>query len=266
MRRADRSPLSEEIKAELARIRPPACDARVLASLLPQAAHLGAPARRLAHSTENASAPSLRKACCRRAYLRALFLAGGSLSAGASGYLLELRPPRGEASRAKHVVSDVVPAMRVRMRRGRSVLLVRDADAIATFLRLTGASETLLRFEAKRVSREVRGRTNALVNAEAANLARTVAAARMQADAIQVLRSSGRLGHLPVPVRAAAAARLRAPAATLAELAARLDTTKWAMRQRMRRLVEEAGVGAGGAGAPLQRPKGAVQPSGARRR
>ncbi|HKW78818.1 MAG TPA: hypothetical protein VJQ09_06925, partial [Candidatus Limnocylindria bacterium] len=68
--RAERSPLSEEIKAELARVRPSACDARVLASLLPRAVHLGVPARRLAHSTETSSPPSLRKACCRRAYLR----------------------------------------------------------------------------------------------------------------------------------------------------------------------------------------------------
>ena len=251
--RADRSPLSEEIKAELARVRPSACDARVLAALLPRAGHLGAPARRLAHSTEHATAPSLRKACCRRAYLRGLFLAGGSLSAGGSGYLLELRPPRGEVARAKHVVGALVPAVRSRVRRGRSVLLLRDADAIAAFLRLAGASETLLRFESKRVAREMRGRTNAVVNAESANLARTVAAARAQSDAIRALKESGRLVRLPGPLRTAASARLRAPAATLAELARRLGTTKWAMRQRMRRLVEEAGA------AP-------VQPSGARRR
>lgn len=241
VRRAERSPLSEEIKAELARVRPSSCDARVLAALLPRAAHLGAPARRLAHTTEHAAEPSLRKRCCRRAYLRGLFLAGGSLSAGPSGYLLELRPPHGEVGRARHVLEGALPGVRSRVRRGRPVLVLRDADAITAFLRLAGAGETLLRFESKRVSREMRGRTNAIVNAEAANLARTVAAARTQAEAIQTLRASGRLAPLPAPLRAAAVARSRAPAATLAELAARLDTTKWVMRQRLRRLVDEAG-------------------------
>ena len=178
--RDERSPLSEEVKAELARIHPSACDARVLAALLPRAAHLGAPARRLAHSTETAEGPSLRKTCCRRAYLRGLFLAGGSLSAGRSGYLLELRPPHGEASRARHVLAGAGIGVRPRVRRGRGVLMVRSADAIAAFLRLAGASETLLRFEARRVQREVRGRTNAAVNAESANLARAVTAAREQ--------------------------------------------------------------------------------------
>jgi len=238
--RADRSPLSEEIKAELARIHPTACDARVLSALLPRAAHLGAPARRLAHTIETTVPPSLRKGCCRRAYLRGLFLAGGSLSAGSSGYLLELRPPRGESLRARHVLAGLRLAPQTRVRRERVVLLLRDADTITAFLRLAGATETLLRFESRRVSREVRGRTNAAVNAEAANLARAVAAAREQAEAIRALARTGRLAALPAQLRSAARARVRAPEATLAELAARFDTTKWSMRQRMRRLIEEA--------------------------
>ena len=202
--------------------------------------HLGAPARRLAHATETTTPPSLRKACCRRAYLRGLFLAGGSISSGASGNLLELRPPLGEARRARDVLRGMGLAAHTRARRGRAVHTLRDADAIATFLRLAGASETLLRFESKRVSREMRGRTNTVVNAEAANLTRTVHAARAQLDAIRSLRRSRRLASLPRPLREAAAARLRAPAATLAELATHLGVTKWSARQRMRRLVDEA--------------------------
>lgn len=240
IRGEDRSPLSEEIKAELARIRPSACDARVLAALLPRAAHLGAPARRLAHSTESATKPSMRRACCQRAYLRALFLAGGSLSAGRSGYLLEVRPPRGETMRARRALTRAGLVPQTRSRRGRRVHMLRDANSIAAFLRLAGASETLLRFESRRVSREMRGQANAWVNAEAANLRRAVVAARSQALAIRLLARSGRLARMPAPVRAAAAARLRAPEATLAELATRLDTTKWSVRQRLRRILEEA--------------------------
>ena len=251
--RGERSPLSEEVKSELARIHPSTCDARVLSALLPRAGHLGAPARRLVQSLRSAqetrswlvdslvaAKPLLARRCCRRAYVRGLFLAGGSLSAGGSGYLLEVRPPHGEARRARHILTGLGLAPKARTRRGRTVLLLRNADAITAFLRLAGATETLLRFESRRVSREVRGRTNAAVNAEAANLARAVAAAREQAEAIRTLAETGRLAALPAQVRAAARARLRAPEATLAELAARFDTTKWSMRQRMRRLIEEA--------------------------
>jgi len=236
-----RSPLSDEVKAELARLPLKACDARVLAALLPRAGHLALPARRLARRTVDVDPRSLyRRSCCRRAYLRGLLLSGGSVSAGASGYLLELRPPRGEVRRAASVLGREGFAPAIRSRRGQLVFTIRDAELIAAYLRACGASETLLRFEAMRVSREVRGRTNALVNAESANLARTVASARAQTEAIRLLARAGRLTSLPAPVREAARARLGAPTATLSDLARRLDTTKWVVRSRLRRLVEEA--------------------------
>jgi DNA-binding protein WhiA len=236
-----RSPLSDEVKAELSRVPLKTCDARVLAALLPRAAHLGVPARRLAHRTEDAATGSVfRAACCRRAYLRGLILVGGSVSAGPSGYLLELRPPRGEVRRVASVLGREGFAPAIRSRRGQLVFTMRDAEVIAAYLRAAGASETLLRFEAKRVSREVRGRTNALVNAEAANLKRAVVSARAQLEAIRALAQAGRLARLSAPLRQTATARLRAPTATLSDLAQRLDTTKWVVRSRLRRLVEEA--------------------------
>lgn len=128
---------------------------------------------------------------------------------------------------------------RVLVRRGRQVLMLRAGDEIASLLRHAGAGETMLRFETRRVSREMRGRTNASVNADAANLARAVAAARDQIEAVNALAASGRLTRLPAEVRAAASARLRSPEATRADLAARLDTTKWVVRQRLRRVLSE---------------------------
>jgi len=241
VRGPDRSPLSDEVKAELARIPLRACDRHVLAELLPRAAHLGVPARRLAHRAEEVDPhAALARGCCRRAYLRGLFLAGGSLSAGASGYLLELRPPRGEAVRARTVLAREGLRPRGRQRRGRLVLALREGDAIASFLRAAGATETLMRFETKRVAREVRARTNAAVNADSANLARAVVAAREQTAAIHTLAERRMLARLGGPLRDAARARLRMPTATLAELAVRLGTTKWTVRSRMRRLMAEA--------------------------
>ena len=236
-----RSPLSEEVKAELSRLALKVCDARVLAALLPRAAHLGVPARRLAHVAEGAVAgPLLRRACCRRTYLRGLFLAGGSLSTGRSGNLLEIRPPPGETGRARAVLAREGLVVHERVRRGCIVLTLRNADEIAGFLRAVGATETLLRFETKRVSREVRARTNALVNADSANLARTVAAAHAQVQAVRAIAERSGLRGLPEPLAAVARARLRSPAASLSELAVRLGTTKWVVRGRLRNILEVA--------------------------
>ena len=61
-----------------------------------------------------------------------------------------------------------------------------------------------------------------------------------EAEAIRILKRAGRFARLPAPIRVAAAARLRSPEASLTELAERLSATKWTVRQRLRRLVEEA--------------------------
>lgn len=45
---------------------------------------------------------------------------------------------------------------------------------------------------------------------------------------------------LPDPLAAVARARLRAPAASLSELAARLGITKWVVRGRLRHILEVA--------------------------
>jgi DNA-binding transcriptional regulator WhiA len=67
-----------------------------------------------------------------------------------------------------------------------------------------------------------------------------VTSARAQTAAIRALARAGRLSRLPAPLREAASARLRAPTATLTDLARRLEVTKWVVRSRLRRLVEEA--------------------------
>ena len=78
------------------------------------------------------------------------------------------------------------------------------------------------------------------MNADSANLVRAVTSAREQTEAIHELAAQRRLEGLDVPLRDAARARLRMPTATLAELAVRLGTTKWAVRSRLRRVVAEA--------------------------
>ncbi|OFW75670.1 MAG: DNA-binding protein WhiA, partial [Actinobacteria bacterium RBG_16_68_12] len=80
--------------------------------------------------------------------------------------------------------------------------------------------------------------------ADHANLVRTSRAAQLQLEAAQRLRAEGRLERLPVPLREAAELRLRHPANSLRELAARSDpaASKAAMHRRLRRLEELAGT------------------------
>jgi DNA-binding protein WhiA len=122
-------------------------------------------------------------------------------------------------------------------RRGRWVVYLKGLDEIATLLQLTGANRGLLDFETGRVGREVRNRLNRLLNAEGANLGRTVRAADAQLQAIAVLELGGTLRDLPEGLRAAARERRRHPEADLDTLADALGISRSATNHRLRRLV-----------------------------
>jgi hypothetical protein len=181
------------------------------------------------------------KACDRRAFLRGLLLGSGSVSAGPGGPHVEfvLRDPQ-----TARRLQDLLAASEVRAshmeRRGRQVVYLKGQEQIAGLLRLTGANRALLDFESSRVSREVRNRLNRLLNAEEANLSRTVRAADRQLQAIARLEASGELERLADGLREAAAQRRRQPDADLDTLAESLGISRSAMNHRLRRLVEIA--------------------------
>ena len=82
---------------------------------------------------------------------------------------------------------------------------------------------------------------NRLINAEEANLARTVHAADRQLLAIDRLERDGSLARLAPSLRETAAQRRRMPDADLDTLAAALGVSRSAVNHRLRRLVELAG-------------------------
>lgn len=181
------------------------------------------------------------KACDRRAFLRGLLLGSGSVSAGPGGPHVEfVLRDQGSARRLQGLLAiGEVRASRME-RRGRQVVYLKGQEQIAGLLRLTGANRALLDFESSRVSREVRNRLNRLLNAEEANLSRTVRAADRQLQAIARLEASGEFEQLADGLREAAAQRRRQPEADLDTLAESLGISRSAMNHRLRRLVELA--------------------------
>ncbi|HSK94419.1 MAG TPA: DNA-binding protein WhiA [Candidatus Angelobacter sp.] len=179
--------------------------------------------------------------CDRRAFLRGVLLASGSLSFSASGPHVEFvlsAPP------AARTVREALASLEVRSllveRRGRSVVYLKGQEEIAGLLRLVGANRGVLELETLRVGRDVRARLNRLLNAEEANLGRTVRAADRQLGAIAALDADGRLRRLPEGLREAAAVRRRMPDADLDTLASALGVSRSAANHRLRRLVELA--------------------------
>jgi DNA-binding transcriptional regulator WhiA len=177
------------------------------------------------------------KSCDRRAFMRGALL-NASISLGPAGTHVEYVFP--DARRARDLrrrLGEVGVRAGILSRRGRSVVYVKGQEEVATLLRLTGANRALLDFEAGRVARDVRNRLNRLLNAEEANLDRTVRAADRQLQAIGSLDEAGELERLPEALREAAAQRRQQPDADLDALASALGLSRSAMNHRLRRLV-----------------------------
>src|SRR4029079_16937940 len=123
-----------------------------------------------------------------------------------------------------------------RVRRGRGVVTWKSGDTVGLFLRRIGANAALLEVEARQVSRALRGDLNRVLNAESANLQRSVGAAGRQVAAIEELTASGELAEQPFTVRAVAEARRATPEATLTELAALLQLHRSAVQRALDRI------------------------------
>jgi len=182
----------------------------------------------------------VRRACCRRAYLRGALLGGGSVS-GPRAPHLEIRAT---GAAGAEFLADVARRDRLQLQvldRGRhAVAYAKGATAIADLLNAAGAGDAVLSFEERAVVGATRARANRLANADHANLVRTAQAAHRQARAVTRLAAHGRLETLPPRLREAADLRLRHPTLSLRELAGkcRPPVTKAAFHQRLARIVE----------------------------
>ena len=173
---------------------------------------------------------------CRMAWLRGRFLSQGSLSFANGRTHLELVVEPGEAKAlAGHLAAaGMSPSWRVR--RGRGVVTWKSTEMVHVVLRRIGAGASLLELEARQIARTLRGELNRVLNAESANLTRTVAAAGRQLDAIAELESDGRLAKELGTVKAVAQARRETPEATIGELAERLTIHRSAVQRALERI------------------------------
>lgn len=182
---------------------------------------------------ETPPARVVARRCCRAAYLRGALLGAGSLSRGH----LEVRFASAEGAR---FLASLAEGLSVHERGRHAIAYAKGTSAIEDVLAAAGAGGTVLALEERAVIGGTRARANRLANADHANLVRTSRAAHLQLRAIRSLD----LGALPADLRDVADLRLRFPAASLRELAARTDppVTKAAVQRRLRRLVELAGL------------------------
>ncbi|MBO8141762.1 MAG: DNA-binding protein WhiA [Firmicutes bacterium] len=184
-----------------------------------------------------------KRECCRRSYLRGVFLSRGSISDPESGYHLEILLDRpDQAATVGHLLGELGVRFGIMQRKGSPVIYVKGADDIAEVLRLTGAHGALLELENFRVLKDMRNHINRQVNAEAANVEKAVAAAVRQLEDIRLIDRVLGLSNLSPSLEQVARLRLAHPDLSLKDLGQQASPPlgKSAVNHRFRRLARLA--------------------------
>ena len=181
----------------------------------------------------------VQRPCCRAAYLRGAFMAGGFIADPRGDFHLEIAVTGDEfAADIVELLDDEVVTARVNKRRGAFAIYLKSFDDIARLLKVIGAARTARAVENVRVMKSVKNDVNRRVNAEIANQARSTSAAADQLRLIDEVERAVGLDELPPALAAFCAARRAHPDLSLRDLGAVMEPpmSKSALYHRVLRL------------------------------
>jgi DNA-binding protein WhiA len=183
--------------------------------------------------------------CCKRAYLRGAFLAGGSVNhPEASSYHLEIFSSYQEHCEALVDLANTfgLNARCIERKKGH-IMYIKEGEKIAEFLRIIEAHQALFFFEDVRIVKEMKNSANRLNNCDMANLNKTVSAAMQQIENIMLIDKHLGIENLPERLREVAELRLKHRDMNLAELGEMVPSgkvSKSGINHRLRKINEIA--------------------------
>lgn len=185
----------------------------------------------------------LTNTCCKRAFLRGVFLCTGSLTNPEKKYHFELALPDMEkAEQLREVLGSFSMDAKIIRRKKQFVVYIKEAECISDILNIMGAHISLMDMENIRILKGFRNNINRQVNCETANLSKTVSAATKKIEDIIYIRDEAGLSSLEPNLKEIAALRIEHPEASLKELGEMLSEPlgKSGVNHRLRKLSEIA--------------------------
>lgn len=193
--------------------------------------------------SDEVSSLLIKNSCCKRAFLRGAFLCLGSMSDPRKGYHLEFACEHEiHAQQIRQAIGSFDLEARIVKRKKYYVVYLKEGAGIVDLLNVMGAHKSLLKLENLRIEKEMRNSINRQVNCEAANITKTVQAARKQIEDIKLIEKYYGLSNLPEPLRQMAEVRLLYEESPLQELGQYLNPPvgKSGVNHRLRKLSEMA--------------------------
>ncbi len=183
----------------------------------------------------------LEEDCCKAAFLRGAFLAGGSITDPSKRCHLELvTDHRNVAGETVSILLEMGFSPRVTARAGHSVIYFKQSESAEDFFTTIGASGAAMELMSAKVEKEMRNTINRQINCDSANADKTVSAALYQLERIREIEREIGLENLPQVLAEVALLRIANPSISLADLALLADppVTKSCINHRMRKLMQ----------------------------
>ena len=181
--------------------------------------------------------------CCKRAFLRGSFMAGGSMSDPSKTYHFEIVCMNEEKARQIQSIMNVFELdAKIIMRKKYFVVYIKEGTQIVDMLNIMEAHISLMELENIRILKEMRNSINRRVNCETANINKTVSAAVKQVEDIQYIKNTVGFRDLSDGLVEIANLRLEYPDASLVELGRMLSTPvgKSGVNHRLKKLSDRA--------------------------
>lgn len=181
----------------------------------------------------------IQKDCCKKAFIRGIFLAAGSVNDPNKAYHFEIVVQNKDmADIVKDVINSFSLDAKVVKRKKYYVVYLKEGSMIVDILNVMEAYVSLMDMENVRIIKDMRNDINRRVNCETANIKKTVNAARRQIEDIEYIDKTKGLKYLNDSLRMLAELRLQEPDANLAELGEMLNppVSKSGVNHRLRKI------------------------------
>ena len=186
----------------------------------------------------------IRSKCCKKAYLRGVFMGAGTMTDPNKGYHLEfVCASKNLSGDLKKMINSFVDLnAKTVKRKDKYIVYMKSAEYICDTLSIMGADTQRLEYENVRLKKELLNETVRLTNCDNANTDRTLDASQHQIENIKKIQQLQGLETLPEKLRVVAELRLEYPEASLTQLAEMLDPPmkKSGINNRFRKIEEIA--------------------------
>lgn len=186
----------------------------------------------------------IKTKCCRKAYLRGLFMGTGTMSDPEKSYHLEfVCHSETLANDLKKMINSFVDLSAKVARRGNSyIVYMKKADYIRDTLAIMGASSQVFSMEETRIKKSMISDAKRIANCDTANLDRSVDAAMRQLDAIRKIEETRGLAWLPEKLQEVARLRVENPYISISALGDLCDPPlkKSGINNRLKKIEELA--------------------------